>query len=162
MSAIQQINHNMRHLETVNIFLRFAKHSSVLVHGKFSSHHTQTLYTAGCLQPAGPDSVGYKHPLSCECQFYIYTHPLCAYAAPYNPLINMLVRNHPRSPYFLQPVLSAPLLEGRVRMAFDGDDVVSGLGGHCNASGTTPGNTKACLAAAGTKVSTQSEIFMLF
>lgn len=152
MSAIQQINHNMRHLETVNIFLQVAKHPSVLVPRKFSSHPTQTLQTAGCMQPAGPDGVGYKHPLFCECQFLYLHAPLCAYAAPYNLLINMLVGNHARTPYLLHPVLSARLLEGRVRTAFDGDNALSGLAGCCNASGATSGNTKPCLAATDTKV----------
>lgn len=82
MSGIQQINHNMRHLETVNMFLKVTEHPSVHVSRKFSSHHTLTLHAAGCMQPAGPDSVGYEHPLFCECQFlYLHAPAVCPHCS---------------------------------------------------------------------------------
>lgn len=145
-----------------------SQHPSAIIPRKLWSHRTQTLHTARCVQPAVPDCVGNKHPLFCECHFLYLHFPLCTHTAPYTLLINTLVRNHPRSScshtwgsscWLLQPMLSVHS-ESRLQAASDGDDDLSSIGGCC--TGTNSGNTKSCLTAVDTKISSQLEVCVLF
>lgn len=93
MSAIHQINHNTRHLVTVNIFLQFAKHTSLLILRKFLPHHTQThsWMQAICRQ------CYLQVPPFLWVPVPIITHIPCVPTLLLT--INFLVRNQPQSPF---------------------------------------------------------------
>lgn len=140
MSAIQQFNHNVRHLGKTNKFLQVPKDTSVINPQQFSSHvrrHSPLSHWQG-----GPFR-GRGSPLLTPCSHWGCGRSSSrdAHAAPYNQLIHPLVGRHPSrsptltqsvGPYMLHPTGSGHALgASRWWRPMDGEAAASGLGRGC-------------------------------